>query len=947
MHRRARRLVLAALTAATVAAIGVGPPAIAAAPSRAAGRSAPHAALVSDPASLVNTRVLATGGPNDFPGADVPFGLVQWSPDTVNRADGGGYNAGDTQFRGFGLTHIAGPGCGAMGDVPILPMTGGLPGGDPGSHVEPFTHSGEMGTAGYYTVTSGSSPIRTELTATQRSAMARFTFPATSQADVLIKLLDSENGTFRSTAQVVSSTEVMGSATSGHFCGAGDVYTVNFDIVFDHPFTGSQVVNEPNQPGPNSVFLTFNTTASQVVQAKVGISYVSGANARQNVQQENPSFNFDAVRSAAHSAWNALLTRVLVGGGTAAQQQLFYTSLYHALLHPNVFSDVNGQYMGFDNQVHTVSGGQRAQYANYSGWDIYRSQAQLSALVAPQQMSDSAQSMLNDAAQSGGQLPKWALNNGETYVMVGDPGTAILSDYFAFGARSFDTSAALQVMLHEATQPGNVRPGLAEEMRFGYLPDDLSYGCCNFNGSLSTLLEYNIADFALSRFATAMGDSGDASSLLARAQNWKNVFNPANQLLDTRLQNGSFVSVTPTSFGPGYVEGTAAQYRWLVPFNQRGLADALGGNGAVNPMLDFFFRQLNPNPDDGAALHNEVDIGMPYFYDWTGMPSHAQEVNHRVRTQMYADSAGGFPDNDDLGTMSAAYVWTALGMYPATPGTADLAFNSPLFPNAAIQLPGGNMLTINAPGASESSFYVQSLNVNGAASTKTYLPASMLTSGGTLDFAMGSSPSSWGTGPNDAPPSYGTGSSGGGGQPLSALFNNAGISDDSNQGAANFDHDGFSYSQQQLSGAGLGPGATVGIRGLRFAWPNVSSGRPDNVEVSGQTVSVSAPAGATRLGLLGSATNGSASGTATITYTDGTTQTFRLHMTDWAVTAQSGNRVVATMSHRNSVSGSSDNIQVFVFEQDVTLGTGKQVASVTLPASVSGGQLHVFAVAAA
>ncbi|OLE29782.1 MAG: hypothetical protein AUG44_02940 [Actinobacteria bacterium 13_1_20CM_3_71_11] len=403
-----------------------------------------------------------------------------------------------------------------------------------------------------------------------------------------------------------------------------------------------------------------------------------------------------------------------------------------------------------------MGSGQQAQYGTYSGWDIYRTQAQLSALVAPQQMADSARSMLNDAAQNGGQIPKWATVGGESYVMVGDPGTAILTDYAAFGVSL--PSNALQVMLSEAMTQNNIRPGLTLENSKGYIPEDLTtQGCCNFYGSASTLLEYGIADAALSSYARAHGDSTDADALLARAQNWRNILNPANKFLSARFNNGSFPSITPTSFGPGYVEGTAAQYRWLVPFNQPGLARALGGNATVNPLLDHFFSQLDPNADDTAAMHNEVDIGMQYFYDWTGQPAKTQEVAHRVR-MMYKDRPDTFPDNDDLGAQSAALVWMDLGLYPVTPGSADLIYSSPLFPNAVVHLPSGNTITVNAPAASETSFYVQSLNVNGSPSPRLYLPAPAASSGATLDFSLGTSPSSWGTGASDAPPAYDTGS---------------------------------------------------------------------------------------------------------------------------------------------------------------------------------------------
>src|SRR6266536_3056313 len=349
------------------------------APARAA--TAPP--LVTDPASLVNTLVATTGGGNVFPGPDVPFGMVQWSPDTRRRTDGGGYRFDQTQLRGFSLTHISGPGCGAYEDVPILPLTGGLPAGDPGSFMESFTHAGEVATAGYYSVKVGSPAITTELTSTLRSAMGRFTYPATTDANVLLKLLDSQNGTAASDAKIVGKDEVQGMARSGGFCGAPDMYNLFFDIAFDHPFTASKIIREAGQPGPNSVFLTFDTTAGQVLQAKVGISFVSAANAKLNRETDNPGWDFDAVRSAAHDTWNALLSRIQIGGGTTDQQALFYTMLYRVLLHPNVWSDANGEYSGFDQKTHTVKAPQKAQYANFSGWDTYHSQVQLAALLAP------------------------------------------------------------------------------------------------------------------------------------------------------------------------------------------------------------------------------------------------------------------------------------------------------------------------------------------------------------------------------------------------------------------------------------------------------------------------------------------------------------------------------------------------------------------------------------
>ena len=367
----------------------------------------PASAAVTDPASVVNPLLGTSNGGNTFPGADVPFGMVQWSPDTNSRPDGGGYAYGDGTITSFPLTHMDGPGCnGGASDIPVMPTTGAVN----GTATSSFSHSNESANAGYYKVTLGNG-VTTELTATTRSGMAKFTYPATTQANLLFKLSSGDN-TGATTFTVVNSSEVSGSVVGGHFCGARDLHALlRYGLrSFVHQQRNVQWWR----------FADVQHHERDGLQAKVGLSYVSIANAAANRTAENPNWNFTTTQQAAHTTWNNMLGKIAITGGTSGQQTVFYTSLYHALLHPNVESDRNGQYRGFDNQVHTVASGQSAQYANYSGWDIYRSQAQLEALVAPVQASDSAQSMVNDYAQSG-QFPKWASNNGETYVMVGDP----------------------------------------------------------------------------------------------------------------------------------------------------------------------------------------------------------------------------------------------------------------------------------------------------------------------------------------------------------------------------------------------------------------------------------------------------------------------------------------------------------------------------------------------
>ena len=727
-----------------------------------------HAVSPSDLASLVDTRTWTSGGGNTYPGADVPFGMVQWSPDTLpNRSDGGGYNFGDTTLDGYSLTHISGPGCGAAGDVPILPMTGALPSGNPNNVTTSFTNTGEVAQAGYYSAQSNgpSNTITSEFTATPHTAMGRFTFPPTTSADFLIKLMDSQNGDFGDSAQIVGNNEITGTDTSGHFCGEtkndGQVqeYTVHFDIVFSQPFTASQVITESGQTNPAAVFLTFDTTSNPVIDAKVAISYVSTGNAQLDLQTENPGWDFGSLQAAAQSSWDGLLGEIQVSGGTYAQTQEFYSLLYKDFMQPNISSDVNGQFMGSDMQVHTLAAGQQNQYGTYSGWDIYHSLSQLQAMLDPQAASDQAQSLVNYYDENG-ILQQWGYLNLDNYVMVGDPAQSIIADYYAFGARNFNTQHALADMLKQATTVNDVRPGEALEAKYGYLPADGTYGCCNAHGTVATLLEYDSEDLALAQFASALGDTQDASMLEQRANNWENQFYPDNNLLNPRYENGQFVQgETPLSNENGepyYVEGDAYEYLWNVPNDYSALFSLLGGNSTVAPEVRQYLSQPN-GYGMFAELSNEFDFGEQYMGDYDGDPATTQQTVNTMLNTMYAPGPSGLPNNDDLGANSSTFIWEMLGMYPENSGSDNLVFASPHFPQASINLPNGHTININAPGASSTSYYVQNLKINGSPYSKLYVPFSTLSQGSTLDWTLGSSPSTWGTAPQDAPPSYPSG----------------------------------------------------------------------------------------------------------------------------------------------------------------------------------------------
>jgi predicted alpha-1,2-mannosidase len=521
----------------------------------------------------------------------------------------------------------------------------------------------------------------------------------------------------------------------------------------------------------SGAWVTFDTTAQPAVTMKVAVSYVSTADAWANLNAEDPGWSTAGVAGRTYAQWNQLLSRIKIGGGTAAQQTEFYTALYHSLLDPSTFSDVNGDYIGFDNQIHTLPPGQ-TQYANFSGWDIYRDEVPLLALIAPQQTSQMMSSLLNDQAQ-GGWLPKWPLANDYTGVMNGDASDQMLADAYAFGARGFDANAALAAMVKGATvvpaqsQLGQgwytERPDLSSYESLGYVPNTQQSSLSPVDNGASETLEYASADFAISRLAAALGDSPTESAFLNRSQNWTNIFNTATGYIEPRDGSGQFPELGPDQYGlssfgqDGFQEGNAAQYSWMVPQNLGGLISAMGGDSAVIGRLDTFFTQLNAGPNAPYMwAGNEPSLGIPWVYDYAGAPYKTEQIVHELLTQVYADSPGGEPGNDDLGAMSSWYVWSSLGMYPQTPGTAVLDIGAPIFPLAQFSIPGRPSVTISAPGATTSS-YIQAMTVNGHATQNAWLDGSLFngTRPVSICYTMSGTPdTSWGSAASDAPPSY-------------------------------------------------------------------------------------------------------------------------------------------------------------------------------------------------
>jgi predicted alpha-1,2-mannosidase len=763
-----------------------------------------------DPSALVNPFIGTTNGGNVFPGAVLPHGMVSFSPEETPLpgsrkvvAAAGGYEWRANGVRAFGLAHLSGSGCaGAGGDIPVMPITTDVTtspsaaGGGGNVYAALIDHSKEAASPGAYSVHLGND-VQVDLSATLRTGTARFTFPKDAPANLLFRTSDTEVGSSNSTIRIdAAHRTVSGSVTSGNFCGylASDrhesYYTLHFVAVFDQPFTaGGTWVDDTVTPGSTEArggtgygedgfpvpgrgsggWISFDPAQYPAVTMRLGISYVDEAGARANLAAENPSGRtLEQTRAAARAAWNAELSKIAVTGGTADDRTVFTTALYRSLIEPGLLSDVDGRYPGMDGHIHRLSPNQSAQYANFSGWDVYRSQLQLLTLLEPKVGSDIAQSLLNQADQYGGDWDRWTHLTGPTGVMNGDPAAPSIAAIYAFGGRSFDVESAYRSLLRAATVPTakdlsrrgcpilcvGERPGLDQWLKLHYLP----VGAPGW-GSAADTLEFTSADFGLAQLARMLGDTSNERAFLARSGWWRNLFNPQSGYIQPRRADGSWPRFDPAS-DDEFVEGSGAQYRWMVPYDPAGLFQALGGRDKAVAALDSFFRDSQGHwaVTKAGPLHPELDnepsLGSPWLYDFAGQPWKTQAVVREAMRRIWTNSPDGISGNDDLGEMSSWYVWSAIGLYPLYPGRADLVVGSPLFPDIRIERPKAP-IHIAATGAAADAPYVHGLTVNGRATSRPWLDEGFVARGGELHFSLSRQPdNAWGSAPEDAPPSY-------------------------------------------------------------------------------------------------------------------------------------------------------------------------------------------------
>lgn len=700
-------------------------------------------------ANLVNTTIGSKGkghGVNEqyleagytFPGAMYPMGMVQFT------------NTFFAQNKGFVVNQLSGAGCDHMGNFPIMPLEGKL--NDSPNDMKSFTPGFEIekSVAGLYRVKLRKDDIVASLTVTKRTGMAGFGYSKTAKNATLV-IGSGINATQIKSAHVKikSATTLEGFADGGSFCGSETPYKVYYVAVFDQPSISSgtwknKEIHQSNkeESGENSgAFFTFDVSARKTIKYKFAISYVSIANAYQNLNAESKGWDFNGIKNKAQQAWNNYLGRIQVESDDKDHLTQFYTHLYHTFTHPNISNDVNGEYTGADNRTHIVRKG-KSNYTSFSNWDTYRTQIQLIAILAPQETSQIIQSTVDFAQQSGGSLPRWVLANTETGIMQGDPTAIVIANAFAFGAIDFDRKKALQVMRKGAEIPESrsqtieTRPYLAQYLQKGYVND------------ASMTLEYTSADFAIGRFAlSAFGDRELYSKYLERSKWWVHQFDEQTGWIRSKETDGTW-----RGQNDGMREANYKSYFWMVPYNIKGLVEKIGGKKNAELRLDSFFRKLNADySQDWFAAGNEPDFQVPWLYNWVGVPYKTQAIVKKILREQYSNKESGLPGNDDLGAMGAFYVFGNIGLFPVIPGVGGLSVSSPTFKSIIISLPGSKKLTIT--GGSMNMDYIQGVKFNGKAIDYTWFSWKDLSKGGKLEYTLSKKPNKfWGNGIK--PPSY-------------------------------------------------------------------------------------------------------------------------------------------------------------------------------------------------
>ncbi|MFC3032537.1 GH92 family glycosyl hydrolase [Pseudoalteromonas fenneropenaei] len=745
---------------------------------------------------------IGTGGDGHlFPGAVVPFGMVQLSPDTDNPMRGvspqadiykrcAGYHYDDETIMGFSHTHFSGTGHSDLGDLLIMPITGEVK-TSPGTATDPdsgyrsrFSHDAEWASPGYYAVELKDYNIKAELTATTRVGMHRYDFKDAEQGHVLIDLTSAiynfkNKVLWSEIRQIDDRTLVAYRATNGW----AENRPMYFAIQFSQPISNAEFINEDNNryrcmgcigktkhstienkavrkaAGKALKFVaSFDNVKQNPLIVKVGLSAVSRKNALENLTTEVPDWDFDKVRAAASQQWANYLDKVQVEGSVSQKRQ-FYTALYHALQAPNIYQDVNGQYLGVDGEIH--DGKSFEHYTLFSLWDTYRALHPLLTYIDPERVSGMVQSMLVHYQQSYEKmLPVWSFHGHETWTMIGYHAVSVIADAYLKGIRNYDVDLALEAIRNTANNP--VYDAIPEYKKYGYVPRDV------LPESVSITLEYAYDDFAIAQMLKALGKQQEADQYFARALNYRNVFDKETSYMRGKDSQG----VWEPDFNPmeakymgSYTEGNAKQYSFYVPHDVAGLIALMGGDDAFENRIDALFdthlsAEMIKEHEDIAGLignyahGNEPSHHIAYLYNYAGKPWRTQERIRQIMDTLSSDKPDGLAGNDDVGQMSAWYIFSAMGFYPVAPGDLSYAIGAPQVPKVTLTLANGKQFTTVAKGLSEANKYIVNATLNGQPLLRSYITHDDIQNGGTLEYEMGDKPNkTWGKAIEARPPS--------------------------------------------------------------------------------------------------------------------------------------------------------------------------------------------------
>lgn len=714
----------------------------------AACSSSGHDTCQDDLSCFVNPFIGTDYTGNTYPGAQVPFGMVQLSPD--NGLGGwdriAGYFYPDSLISGFSHTHLSGTGAGDLYDVSfmpvMLPYTGDVTG--PLAYASSFSHNDETASPGYYSVLLKDSGIFAELTATERGGLQRYTFPG-GRAAIIMDLAKAMNWDATKDTQVRLADSL---TVSGYRYSDG--WARNQRVYFATRFSSAPaeiMTDTIALAGGGKGLVTkfcFDTAPGDQIVIATALSPTSEEEALRNLAAEIPDNDFDTYRSKAKAMWNDELARIIVDTTDSDLLTVFYTALYHAMLAPTIYNNADGSYLGPDGNVHPDPG--FTNYSTFSTWDTYRAAHPLYTIIDPARASDMVKSLIAFARENG-RLPVWNMWASETDMMIGYHSAPIIADAIEKGITDVDVAEALALSAATARMDDYRR--LGDYRSLGYVPVDNPDGSVE-EWSMSKTLEYAYDDYAISRIAAAAGDSLAEREFLARSRSYKNVYNPASGFMQPRMRSGEFVAdFNPTEYTPHICESNAWHYLWSVQHEPDSLMALMGGRDRFEIMLDSLFSYSGAGEDlpifstgmiGQYAQGNEPSHHAAYLYNIAGTPHKAAENIRKIMETLYLNSPAGLCGNEDCGQMSAWFVFSAMGFYPVNPVGGRYEIGSPLFDRVVIPVAEGKVFTLLAPGASDGNIYVKSVKVDGTPWHKSYITHNQIISGATVELEMSSAP---------------------------------------------------------------------------------------------------------------------------------------------------------------------------------------------------------------